>query len=118
LTSSASGKGNLWLAASDGLYRTLGGSAFARIAGIDAAWAFAEGAAAAGSTQPAWYLDGQINGVAGLFQSLDAGATWKRIDDPAHEYGVINILVADPNIFGRVYLGTASRGIIYGDVAP
>ena len=118
LTASTSGKGNLWLTASSGLYRASSGGAFAAMNGVDAAWAFAEGAAAPGSKVTTLYLYGQAGGVPGIFQSIDDGASWTQIDDPQHQYGVIRVMAGDPKMFGRVYLGTASRGIVYRDVAP
>jgi oligoxyloglucan reducing-end-specific cellobiohydrolase len=38
-----------------------------------------------------------------------------RIDDAAHEYGYVDTIQGDPRNFGRVYLGTGGRGIVYGD---
>jgi hypothetical protein len=61
------------------------------------------------------YLAGAMNGDWGLYRSDDAGATWRRIDDPQHQFGYINCLAGDPRQPGRVYLGTSGRGIIHGD---
>jgi len=51
----------------------------------------------------------------GIFRSTDAGATWVRINDDHHQWGAVFPLTGDPRIFGRVYIGTNGRGIIYGD---
>ncbi len=118
LSASTSGKENLWLTSSSGLYRASSGSAFVSMSGVDAAWAFAEGAAAPGSQWTTLYVYGQVAGVPGIFQSTDDGASWTQIDDPQHQYGVIRVMAGDPKVFGRLYLGTASRGIVYRDVAP
>jgi hypothetical protein len=48
--------------------------------------------------------------VPGLI-SDDAGATWTRINDDAHQWGGIGALAADNNVAGRVYL--AARGVLY-----
>jgi hypothetical protein len=61
------------------------------------------------------YLSGQANGVSGIFRSDDQGVTWQRIDDPQHQYGAIGYIAGDPRMYGRVYLGSGGRGILYGD---
>jgi xyloglucan-specific exo-beta-1,4-glucanase len=70
---------------------------------------------APGQSYPAVYLAGSVGGVWGTYRSDDVGATWQRIDDSQHQFGNINCLAGDPRIYGRVYLGTAGRGIVYGD---
>jgi hypothetical protein len=56
----------------------------------------------------------------GLFRSLDGGSHWQRINDDAHQYGGPGdgrFIVGDMNVFGRVYMSTAGRGIVYGEPA-
>lgn len=55
-----------------------------------------------------------MNNVYGFYRSADAGATWIRINDDSHQFGGINVLEADRNVFGRLYVGTGGRGILYG----
>ena len=52
-----------------------------------------------------------------IFRSIDAGQTWVRINDDQHQRGHAGdtAITGDPRIFGRVYIGTNGRGIIYGD---
>jgi hypothetical protein len=39
-----------------------------------------------------------------------------RVNGARHEYGrVWRCIAADKNIFGRVYVGTDGRGIVYGE---
>jgi hypothetical protein len=66
---------------------------------------------AGSSYSAAVYLVGTVGGVAGLFRSDDAGSTWTRINDDAHQWGGIGALAADNNVAGRVYL--AGRGVLY-----
>jgi hypothetical protein len=65
----------------------------------------------------ALYIPAQIGGVRGLYRSIDAGATWVRINDDQHQWGRAGeaAITGDPRIYGRVYVGTNGRGIIYGD---
>jgi hypothetical protein len=75
------------------------------------------GMAATGQTVPAIYTSAKIDGVRGVFRSDDAGASWVRINDNAHQYGFIQCITGDPRIYGRVYFGTNGEGILYGDIA-
>ena len=52
----------------------------------------------------------------GMYRSLDGGATWKRINDDATQFGDLRALSGDSRVFGRVYLGTGTRGIRVGEV--
>ena len=63
------------------------------------------------------YAAAKVAGVRGIFRSTDAGQTWVRINDDQHQWGRAGdtALTGDPRIFGRVYVGTNGRGIIYGD---
>src|SRR5436309_14600727 len=66
----------------------------------------------------ALYALATVDGVRGVFRSDDAGATWIRINDDQHQYGITNQpITGDPRIYGRVYFGTNGRGAIYGDIA-
>lgn len=49
----------------------------------------------------------------------DAGQTWVRIDDDQHQYGSADVpmIIGDPRIYGRVYVTTGGRGVIYGDIS-
>ncbi|MEJ5312543.1 MAG: hypothetical protein WHX52_22480, partial [Anaerolineae bacterium] len=59
---------------------------------------------------------GQIDGVRGLYRSTNMGMSWVRINDDRHQYAWTGAAITgDPRIFGRVYVSTNGRGIIYGD---
>lgn len=114
--------GDLWIAAADGLYhepslQTNNGRSFARISGVQAILSFGFGKAAPQHPYPALYLAGTIQGQPGIFRSADEGRSWLRINDNQHQWGLILQITGDPRIFGRVYIGTHGRGILYGDPA-
>jgi hypothetical protein len=74
------------------------------------------GKAAPGKSYPAVYLVGTVNGVDGVFRSVDSGQSWTRINDDQHQYAWIGQAVSgDPRVYGRVYLATNGRGILYAD---
>ncbi|MCY4745091.1 xyloglucanase [Pelomonas sp. UHG3] len=110
-------EGELWLAAFHGLYRQRAGDSqrFERLPGVSEIHAFGFGRAAPGAANPALYLVGTVSGRYGLFRSTDAAAHWQRINDDAHQWGLILHITGDPKVFGRVYVGTHGRGVLYGD---
>lgn len=61
------------------------------------------------------FTSGTIGGVYGFWRSIDGGETWLRINDDRHQFGDIRSISGDPRIFGRVYIATGTRGLIYGD---
>ena len=113
-------EGELWLAAFHGLYlqRAGSGQAFKRLPAVTEIHAFGFGRAAPGKTEPALYLVGTVAGKYGLFRSTDGAASWQRINDDAHQWGLILQVSGDPKVFGRVYVGTHGRGVLYGDPRP
>ncbi|MFC8952178.1 cellulose binding domain-containing protein [Streptomyces sp. NPDC057101] len=117
-------KGDIWLAggapdAAYGLWHsTDGGATFTRTAGVEQADTIGFGKAAPGATYPTLYTSAKIGGVRGIFRSTDAGASWVRINDDAHRWGWTGgAITGDPRVYGRVYVSTNGRGIIYGDTA-
>jgi len=115
--------GDIWLAggapdAAYGLWHsTDGGASFTRLANVEQADTIGFGRAAPGQAYPALYTSARIGGVRGIFRSDDAGASWVRINDDQHRYGWTGAAITgDPRVYGRVYLGTNGRGIIYGDL--
>ncbi|WP_234106524.1 cellulose binding domain-containing protein, partial [Streptomyces venezuelae] len=117
-------KGDIWLSggapdAAYGLWHsTDGGATFTRVAGVEQADTVGFGKAAPGAAYPALYSSARIGGVRGVFRSTDAGASWVRINDDAHQWGWTGgAITGDPRVFGRVYVSTNGRGIVYGDTA-
>jgi len=62
------------------------------------------------------YCSGIVKGEYGFWRSQDGGVSWKRINDDAHQYGDIRSITGDARIFGRIYVGTGTRGVLYGDI--
>ncbi|MCT9111626.1 cellulose binding domain-containing protein [Streptomyces mirabilis] len=115
-------KGDVWLAggASDGAYglwhSTDGGASFTKLSNVDQADTIGFGKTATGASYQTLYTSAKIGGVRGIFRSTDKGASWTRINDDAHQWGWTGgAITGDPRIYGRVYLATNGRGIIYGD---
>jgi len=110
-------KGDLWIAAFDGLYYTDNAEkGFKKINKVEEVHAFGFGKQAPGRNYPALYLAGTINGADGIFRSDDEGKSWVRINDDKHRWGLVLQITGDPNRYGRVYVGTHGRGIFYGDI--
>ena len=112
--------GQLWFAAFNGLYRgTVSGAGqevrFERAGGVDELHAFGFGKAAPQHADPALYLVGTVAGQPGIFRSVDDARSWTRINDEAHQWGLVLQIAGDPKLYGRVYVGTHGRGIFYGD---
>jgi hypothetical protein len=59
------------------------------------------------------YVVGVVNGVWGVYRSEDAGVTWTRFNDDAHQFGGIGAMAADQNIYGRIYVSGTGRGLLY-----
>jgi hypothetical protein len=56
-----------------------------------------------------------VNGVWGVYRSDDAGVTWTRFNDDAHQFGGIGVMAADQNIYGRIYVSGTGRGVFYSN---
>ena len=109
--------GDVWLAAWHGLYHAAGGKGFVRLPGVEQLHALGFGKAAPGARWPAMYLVGTVRGQRGIFRSTDGARHWLRINDDAHQWGLVLQVTGDPKTFGRVYVGTHGRGVFYGDPA-
>lgn len=112
-------EGHVWVALyGGGLARsTNSGASFSNLTNVSYCGAVGFGKAATGATHPAVYIWGTVGGVLGVHRSTDAGATWVRVNDDAHEYGGPangQFVMGDMNTFGVVYMSTAGRGIAFG----
>ncbi|MFJ8332313.1 cellulose binding domain-containing protein [Streptomyces sp. NPDC094437] len=117
-------KGDVWLAggAAGGAYGLWhsadGGASFAKLAGVDQADTIGFGKAATGASYQTLFTSAKIGGVRGIFRSTDKGVSWTRINDDAHQWGWTGgAITGDPRVYGRVYVSTNGRGVIYGDTS-
>ncbi|GGQ19671.1 xyloglucanase [Streptomyces griseomycini] len=117
-------KGDVWLAggSSDGAYglwhSTDAGATFTRLENVEEADTVGFGKAAPGASYQTLYTSAKIDGVRGIFRSTDRGATWTRINDDAHQWGWTGAAITgDPRVYGRVYVATNGRGVVYGDTS-
>jgi hypothetical protein len=112
-------EGDLWLVSRSGLFHsTDGGKTFARSGGNVQVELLSFGKAPAGSTYPALFAVGRQGETRAIFRSDNAGQSWIRINDAQHQWGNrFRCIAGDPRIFGRVYIGTDGRGILYGEPA-
>ena len=112
-------EGDLWLYGHGLLYHsTDGGAVFKPMGNPPDISALGFGKAARRKGYPALYIAGSCNGQQGVFRSDDTGVTWMRINDDQHQWGNrFRCIAGDPRIYGRVYVGTDGRGLLYGDIA-
>ncbi len=120
LVATPGGAGLLWLNVGGALYRSAdAGDSWTRTgAGLEVRY-YGLGMAAPGAEWPALYAIGMLDGVDAIWQSIDGGGTWRRINDDRHQWGMrFRVVSGDPRLFGRVYIGTDGRGLLYGDPGP
>ncbi|MHA7581333.1 X2-like carbohydrate binding domain-containing protein [Paenibacillus vandeheii] len=115
-------EGELWFAGGSeeggpyGLWHsTDSGATFTKLANVDEADSIGFGKAAPGQNVVALYTIAKIDGTRGFFRSDDGGDNWVRINDNQHQYARVTTITGDPRLYGRVYLGTNGRGILYAD---
>lgn len=113
-------EGDIWIPLGDGgLARsTDAGVTFSTISNVTWCEAIGFGKEADGADFPTVFIYGTIGGTTGVLRSTDQGASWVRVNDDEHEYGGpgdASLVIGDMNVFGRVYMTTAGRGIVYGE---
>jgi len=122
-------EGDLWLADGNTVYHSTDSGAtwtkLSNFASIFAGnqWAQVQGASivalgkakSGASYSAAVYVVGVINGVWGVYRSDDAGATWTRFNDDAHQFGGIGMMAGDWNTYGRIYVSGIGRGLLYSN---
>jgi hypothetical protein len=114
-------EGDLWLTGRGLYHSTDGGLSFTQVADApvpDGAQDFGFGKAAPNQNYPALFVAGRMGDLNAIWRSDDIGKTWVRVNDDEHQYGTrFSCLCGDSRVYGRVYVGTNGRGIVYGDIA-
>ena len=109
-------EGELWLVAGKSLYHsTNSGQTFIKLASIVDVGTIGFGKSAPGAQRQTLYAIGEVSGRPGAFRSDDDGADWVCITDAQHGFGTMDQIIGDPRIYGRVYIGTNGRGVLFGD---
>ncbi|NMB32916.1 MAG: cellulosome protein dockerin type I [Clostridium sp.] len=113
-------EGHVWIPGSyTGLcYTTDGGKTINKIDDITRSDVVGFGKAKDGGDYLAIYICGEIDGLYAVYRSDDMGKNWVRINDDQHQYGSINYAITgDLRVYGRVFVGTNGRGVVYGEPA-
>ena len=94
---------------------TDGGVTWQIIPGVDQVSDITFGKAASGNTVPTIYLAGFVHGKYGIWRSVDNAQSWSRLAVfPIGRLDRVVVLGADPDIFGRLYIGWQGSGWTYG----
>lgn len=116
-------EGELWFSAASGpIYyienADVGATPTLVTGDVELTYSISIGAPKEDGGEYAIYIYGEANGEGeGVYQSLDKGATWVKMNNSNQKWGNVNkdTLEADPKTYGRVYLSTNGRGIIMSD---
>ncbi|HOV25552.1 MAG TPA: dockerin type I domain-containing protein [Pseudobacteroides sp.] len=112
-------EGHVWIPGSTtGLsYTTDGGKTFNKVSGITRCDVVGFGKAKTGEDYLAIYICGETDGLYAVYRSDDMAKSWIRINDDQHQYGSINYsITGDLRVYGRVFVATNGRGIVYGEI--
>lgn len=63
------------------------------------------------------YITARIDGEYGFYRTVDEGASFTRLNTAGQMFGDINSMEGDSRVFGRFFIATGSRGVIYGEQA-
>jgi hypothetical protein len=111
-------EGHVWIPGSTtGLsYTTDGGKTINKVNGITRSDVVGFGKAKDGEDYLAIYMCGEKDGLYAVYRSDDMAKSWVRVNDDQHQYGSINYsITGDLRVYGRVFVATNGRGIVYGE---
>jgi len=113
-TSAVGGDGDTWLRRSID-----GGATWTILRDVNHVDDIAFGKSAQGSDQPTIFISGRVKGQYGIWRSVDDAKSWVRIGAfPVGSLDQVTVVGADPDRFGRVYLGYLGSGFITGEPQP
>ncbi|WP_460499141.1 WD40/YVTN/BNR-like repeat-containing protein [Glycomyces tarimensis] len=114
---------HVWLVGGDttgayGMWRSKnGGATWKHLRDFEEADAIGFGKAARNRPYPVIFTSAKADGKRGIYRSTDGGNHWTRVNDDAHQWAWTGgAITGDPEIYGRVYLTTNGRGLVYGDI--
>jgi hypothetical protein len=67
--------------------------------------------------EKALYVSANIGGRYGFYRSLDQGRSFQKLNHDWQCFGDVNSIDGDKRVFGRFFIGTGSRGVLYGEPA-
>ncbi len=98
---------------------TDGGAHWQVVPGVTRVDDIAFGKAAKGASYPTIFISGRVGGEYGVWRSTDDARNWQRlVDFPIGRIDQVTVVGADPDVFGRVYLGYLGSGWVWGEPAP
>lgn len=117
-------RGEVWLSVQGhSLYRSSNaGTSFTKLANVQQADGMTFGKPAPGRRNPTVFIYGTVNQTKGLFRSDEAtslpgdaaNAKWVKVSTSRQVLGTATYLEGDRLTYGKVYVGTGGRGILYG----
>lgn len=60
------------------------------------------------------YIAANIEGEYGFYRFLEADGSYTRLNTDRQMFGEINSIEGDSQVYGRFYIGTGTRGVLYG----
>jgi xyloglucan-specific exo-beta-1,4-glucanase len=106
--------GDLWLSLEGNglMHSTDGGVNWQKLTKVTQARVFGFGKPARSDAPPTMYLYGAVDGVNGIWMSVDSNERWINIQNPKIQIGSFPaVLEGSRTEFGRVFIGTSGRGI-------
>ena len=109
--------GDLWLRLGEEVWRSPdGGKRFRKASGKLKVEFFGLGRPRTYADPATLFAIGTLDGQRGIWRSTDEGRNWLQLNDAAHQWGGrLRVISGDPKVFGRVYVGTDGRGIVWRD---
>lgn len=109
-------EGDLWFVSKQGLYHSINaGKSFVRLKTDIDILTLSFGKSPKNKHYPTLFAIGVKDGNKAIWRSDDRGESWLKLNSSAFQYGQrFRCISGDPRVFGRVYIGTDGRGIIYG----